>query len=154
MAKKKITVKDVNFDTVKNICADFKDATGLYDPSKNTIYLHKNLPKQTRWPRCMILAHEKAHAKMAAAGIKLPAWNTEAICDLLAIVQTSEKFMSHAEMTARRSLLDNGRYSWRRMDDREAIAVRILQSVQILPSRPAINMLAGIFPKAGDKFEK
>ena len=144
--KKKIVVKDIDFKNTSKICKDFDGATGLYDHDKKIIYLHKDLPKSTKWPRRMILVHEQTHAKLMEVGASFPTWHTEAICDLMAIVQTPEKFMSHAEMTTRRAILDGGKYNWKTPSDREAIATRILESVQISPNRWCVNMLVGIFP--------
>lgn len=149
--RKKPKVKEVKFDIVKNIDPDFEGADGIYKPGKNTIWLNKNLPEVTKWPKRMVLAHEMAHAKLSQAKLSYPPKVEEYICDLLAIVQTPNSYMSYGEAALRKALLGNNKLNWRKASDRTFIVGNILEAAGVTPTRYAVNCLSGLFPMKAPK---
>lgn len=111
--------KSIDFKHTANIRQEFGLNVGLYDPNKKTIYVDCNLPKTCEGTYRSILEHERFHAKLDLAGIKLKLGAEERLCFMLALAVTPEKNLTHTERMLKAIVYNPWR--WTRKKDRTRI---------------------------------
>lgn len=135
-------VKKVKLDSLAKIQPSYSNAYGVYVEDTDTIYLDISLPKRPV-PSCRaVLQHERAHALLCKAKVKLKPREEERFCELYALATTAPGGLMQSEVIAR-SLLWPG-MSWKRPSDRFRIVKHIIEVCAQEPTPALVDRLVSL----------
>lgn len=112
---------------------DFHNTVGLMKQDERKIYIEKSLPRQNSGTKQLTLNHELAHARLMNIEIekKMTPEKEEAFVELEAVVRTSNKFLTYAEINLKNFLTNDGQLKPRASEDFSKIVMNILSVIKV-----------------------
>lgn len=137
-------IKRLKLEMLAKIQPQYSNAYGAYDEDSDTIYVDIDLPKKPIPSAGAVLQHERAHALLCKAKVKLRAQEEERFCELFALASTPPGGLTQAEAIAR-DLLWPG-LAWKRAHDRSKILFHIVEQCAYEPTPALVDRLLSLIP--------
>lgn len=118
-------IKYLSLEALGRIQAAYAGAEGVYNDATDIIYLDSSLPKFPRPSSVSVLQHERGHALLYKAGVRLPKKPEECFCDLYAMASTPATKLTGIEAVAREIIFEGLR--WGRHGDRPLMLFIMLE---------------------------
>lgn len=137
-------IKRIKLDMLAKIQPGFSNAYGVYVEDTDTIYVDIDLPKKPIPSATAVLQHERAHALLCKARVKLTACEEERFCELFAMASTTPQGLTQGEVIARELLWPG--LAWKRPKDRAKILFHIVEQCSQEPTPALVDRLLSLIP--------
>lgn len=137
-------IKRIKLEMLAKIQPGFSNAYGVYVEDTDTIYVDIDLPKKPIPSAAAVLQHEKAHALLCKARVKLRPQEEERFCELYAMASTTPMGLSQTDLISR-DLIWPG-LSWKRPKDRAKILTHIIEVCAQEPTPALVDKLLALIP--------